>query len=201
MSYRMIVGLGNPGSEYAATRHNVGFRVLEAFALRHGADAWKRERKLQAELASLASADFGKLILLRPTTYMNASGTAVQKASSYFKIPPEQTVVVYDEINLPLGEVKLSLSGGPGGHNGLADLLAFLPPRFARVRIGIGAKPSKEMALADYVLGKLSPDEESIVGASMDRYLESLERLLREGPERAMNHINRKRITDDSNSI
>lgn len=201
MSYRMIVGLGNPGSEYAATRHNVGFRVVEAFARRHAADAWKRERKLQADLASLAQAEFGKLVLLKPATYMNASGAAVQKASSVFKIPPEQTVVIYDEINLSLGEVKLSLGGGPGGHNGLADVLAYLPPRFARVRIGIGAKPRKEMALADYVLGKLSPEEEAIVAASMDRYLESLERLLREGPERAMNHINRKRISDDSNSI
>lgn len=201
MSYRLIVGLGNPGSEYAQTRHNIGFRLVDAFARKHGSEPWKKDRKLKGELTTLVHPDFGKLILLKPTTYMNGSGTAVQKASSYYKIPPEQLVIAYDEINLPLGEVKLSVTGSAGGHNGLADILTVLPPRFARVRIGIGAKPHKEMALADYVLSKFSSDEETIVSASMERYVESLERLLRDGPEMAMNHINRKRKHDDSNSI
>lgn len=201
MSYRILVGLGNPGSEYAATRHNIGFRVLDAFAARHGASAWTKERKLKGEFATLASASLGKLILVKPQTYMNESGVCVQKACSYYKIPPEQVVIAYDEINLPLGEVKLSVSGGPGGHNGVADILSRLAPRFARLRCGIGQKPIKEMSLADYVLGTFTPDEETLVVASMDRYLESLERLLRDGPEKAMNHINRKQNNDDSNSI
>ncbi|MBK1879790.1 aminoacyl-tRNA hydrolase [Pelagicoccus mobilis] len=201
MSYRMIVGLGNPGSEYAKTRHNIGFRVVDAFAEKHGADAWKKERKQKGEIATLASSKLGKLILVKPTTFMNESGVCVQKLCSYYKIPPEEVVIVYDEINLGVGEVKLSVSGSAGGHNGLADIIARIAPRFARIRVGIGGKPHKEMPLADYVLGNFSADDESVVNASMDRYVESLELLLSLGPEMAMNQINRKRKNDDSNSI
>ena len=201
MPYRILVGLGNPGSEYDGTRHNVGFRVVDAFAARHGGSGWKRERSLKGELATVVHPDFGKLILLKPQTYMNGSGVSVQKACSFYKIPPEEMVIAYDEINLPVGEVKLSLSGSAGGHNGLADVLQRIAPRFARLRIGIGHKPRKEMALADYVLGKFASAEETLVNASMERYLDSLERLLRDGPEMAMNHINRKQNHDDSNSI
>lgn len=201
MSYRMIVGLGNPGSEYAKTRHNIGFRVVDAFAEKHGADAWRKERKQKGEIATLASEKLGKLILVKPTTFMNESGVCVQKLCSYYKIPPEEVVIVYDEINLGVGEVKLSMSGSAGGHNGLSDILARIAPRFARIRVGIGGKPHKEMPLADYVLGNFSEDDERVVGAAMDRYVESLELLLSLGPEMAMNQINRKRKNDDSNSI
>ncbi len=201
MSFRLVVGLGNPGSEYAATRHNAGFRVLDAFALSKGATAWRKERSFKGELADLSDSRHGKLVLLKPATFMNESGLSVQKVCSFYKIPPEQVVVLYDEINLALGEVKISLSGSAGGHNGLADLLVRIAPRFARLRIGIGRKPHKEMALADYVLGKFTPEEETLFTASMDRYVDSLVRLLRDGPEMAMNQINRKKKNDDSNSI
>ncbi|MDQ8179848.1 aminoacyl-tRNA hydrolase [Pelagicoccus sp. SDUM812005] len=201
MSFRMIVGLGNPGSEYADTRHNIGFRVVDAFAAKHGAEPWKKERKQKGEVALLSGSKFGKLILVKPTTFMNESGVCVQKLCSYYKIPPEEVVVVYDEINLDVGEVKLSMSGSAGGHNGLADILSRMPPRFARIRVGIGGKPDKEMPLADYVLGKFSSDDESVVSASMDRYVESIELLVALGPDLAMNQINRKRKNDDSNSI
>lgn len=201
MSYRMIVGLGNPGSEYANTRHNVGFRVVDAFAAKQGAEAWKLERKHKGEIAPLSSSKLGKLILVKPTTFMNESGVCVQKLCSFFKIPPEEVVVVYDEINLEVGDVKLSLSGSAGGHNGLADILSRIAPRFARIRVGIGGKPRKEMPLAEYVLGTFSSDDETVVAASMDRYVESIELLLELGPDGAMNQINRKRNTDDSNRI
>ncbi|MDQ8186931.1 aminoacyl-tRNA hydrolase [Pelagicoccus sp. SDUM812002] len=201
MSYRMIVGLGNPGSEYANTRHNVGFRVVEAFAAKQGAEAWKVERKQKGEIALLSGSKLGKLVLVKPTTYMNESGICVQKLCSYYKIPPEEVVVVYDEINLEVGEVKLSMTGSAGGHNGLSDIISRIAPRFARIRVGIGGKPLKEMPLADYVLGKFSSDDESVVSATMDRYVESIELLLSLGPELAMNQINRKRKPDDSNSI
>lgn len=197
----MIVGLGNPGSEYAETRHNIGFRVVEALAAKHGADAWKKDRKLKGEIATLSSSKLGKQILVKPTTFMNESGVCVQKLCSFYKIPPEEVIVVYDEINLSVGEVKLSMSGSAGGHNGLADILGRIAPRFARIRVGIGAKPDKEVPLADYVLGNFSNDDASVVAASMDRYVESIELLLTLGPELAMNQINRKRKNDDSNSI
>ncbi len=201
MSYRMIVGLGNPGSEYANTRHNVGFRVVDAFAAKQGAEAWRKERKQKGEVALLSSSKLGKLILVKPTTYMNESGVCVQKLCSYYKIPPEEVVIVYDEINLEVGEVKLSMSGSAGGHNGLSDIISRIAPRFARIRVGIGGKPHKEMPLADYVLGKFSSDDESVVSATMDRYVECIELLLSLGPDLAMNQINRKRKPDDSNSI
>lgn len=197
----MIVGLGNPGSEYDQTRHNIGFRVLDAFAAKHGAEAWNKDRKQKGEIATLNSAKLGKQILVKPTTFMNESGVCVQKLCSYFKIPPEEVVIVYDEINLSVGEVKLSMTGSAGGHNGLADILARIAPRFARIRVGIGSKPSKEITLADYVLGKFSSNDDTVVTATMERYLESIELLLTLGPEMAMNQINRKRKTDDSNSI
>ncbi len=197
----MIVGLGNPGSEYANTRHNIGFRVVDAFAEKHKAEAWTKERKQKGEVAILSSSKLGKLILVKPTTFMNESGVCVQKLCSYYKIPPEEVVVVYDEINLEVGEVKLSMSGSAGGHNGLADIISRIAPRFARIRVGIGGKPHKEMPLADYVLGKFSSDDESVVTASMDRYVESIELLIALGPDLAMNQINRKRKNDDSNSI
>lgn len=201
MSYRLIVGLGNPGSEYAATRHNIGFRVLDALASKRGADAWTKDRKMKGELASFSDPRQGKILLAKPTTFMNESGVCVQKLCSFHKIPPEEVVVVYDEINLPVGEVKLSVNGSAGGHNGLADILSRMPPRFARIRVGIGGKPIKEMPLADYVLGTFSTDDERVVAANMERYVESIETLLRLGPELAMNQINRKRNHDDSNSI
>ena len=201
MSYQLIVGLGNPGSEYANTRHNIGFRVLDAFASKHGADAWKKQRRLKCETSALPDSSLGKVHLVKPTTFMNESGTSAQKVCSFYKVPPEDVVIVYDEINLPLGEVKVSLKGSAGGHNGLESVLGRIAPRFARIRIGIGQKPCKEMDLADYVLGKFTTDEATLVNASMDRYVDSLERLLRDGPEKAMNHINRKQNNDDSNSI
>jgi len=201
VSYRLIVGLGNPGSEYALTRHNAGFRVVDAFAEAHGFGSWRSERKLKGTIADLQIAPIGRLILCKPNTLMNDSGVCVQKLCSFYRIPPEQVVLVYDEINLGVGELKLSLGGSAGGHNGLADILARIAPRFARLRIGIGGKPLKEMPLSEYVLKPFSDEDESVFMATMDRYLESLELLIRVGPEVAMNQINRKRKHDDSNSI
>lgn len=197
MSYRLIVGLGNPGSEYEGTRHNIGFRVLDAFAAKRSASSWEKNRNLKGDIAQLSQEGGCKLYLLKPRTFMNESGVSLQKTCSYYKIPPEEVIVIYDEINLDVGEVKLSLSGGPGGHNGVADILSRIKPSFARLRIGIGRKPLKEMDLADYVLGRFSPEDENLLSASMDRYLDCLERLVRDGAEAAMNHINRKPKTKD----
>ncbi len=191
MSFRLIVGLGNPGDAYETTRHNIGFRVLDAFAAKRGATDWSKNRNLKGDLCQVVVGD-SKLVLLKPRTYMNESGVSIQKTCSYYKIPPEEFIVVYDEINLNVGEVKVSASGGPGGHNGLSDIISRIKPTFARLRIGIGQKPHKEMDLSDYVLGKFSEEDDAVIGASMERYLDSLDRLLREGAEKAMNHINRK---------
>lgn len=190
MSYRLLVGLGNPGEECERTRHNIGFRVVDAFASAHGSN-WSRQRTLKGDLCQVVF-EGRKLYLLKPRTFMNESGVSIQKACSYYKVPPEETLVIYDDITLDVGAVKASVRGGTGGHNGLADIVARIKPSFGRLRIGIGQKPHKEMDLADYVLGRFSSDDETLISASMDLYLDSLDRLLREGLEKAMIHINRK---------
>ena len=192
MRFRLIVGLGNPGAAYEKTRHNIGFRAIENFARAKGAEEWQKNRKLKGEITQIEQDGTEKLYLLKPTTFMNESGISLQKVSSYYKIPPEEIVVIYDEINLDVGEVKISASGGPGGHNGLSDIIDRLKPTFVRVRIGIGRKTPKEIDLADYVLGKFSEEDETLIGASMERYLDCLDRLLDEGLEKAMNFVNRK---------
>jgi len=201
MSYRLIVGLGNPGIQYADTRHNVGFRVIDAFAAKSSAEPWKESRKHKALLSSTESHVGARVVLAKPTTFMNGSGLSVQKLCSYFKVPPEALLVIYDEINLPLGHAKISLSGSAGGHNGVADIVSKVKPAFARLRIGIGAKPNREVPLADYVLGKFTDDEESVVAASIAKHVEGIELLLRCGPELSMSKFNRKSKSDDSNSL
>ncbi len=192
MSYRLIVGLGNPGSEYEATRHNIGFRVIDAFAAKQGASEWTKNRNLKGDFSEFVSDEGAKVHLLKPRTFMNESGVSIQKTCSFYKIPPEEVIVIYDEINLEVGEIKVSTTGGSGGHNGLVDIISRINPTFTRLRIGIGQKTPKEMSLANYVLGKFSKEDESLIGASMERYLDCLDRLLREGADKAMIHINRK---------
>ena len=192
MGFRLIVGLGNPGAAYEKTRHNIGFRVVEQLAQAKGAEEWQKNRKLKGEVAQLEQKGSEKLYLVKPTTFMNESGVCLQKVSSYYKIPPEEVIVVCDEINLDVGEVKISVRGGPGGHNGLSDIIDRMKPTFTRVRIGIGQKTPKEIDLADYVLGKFSEEDETVIGASMERYINCLDRLLNEGSEKAMNFVNRK---------
>ena len=123
---------------------------------------------------------------------MNESGVSIQKVCSYYKVPPEETLIIYDDINFDVGVAKVSERGGSGGHNGLADIITRIKPTFTRLRIGIGQKTHKEMDLADYVLGKFSQEDHISINASMDYYLDCLERLIRDGTEKAMNHINRK---------
>ena len=162
MSYRLIVGLGNPGSEYEQTRHNIGFQVIDTFASKRGASAWSKNRNLKGDLSVFVPELDEKIYLLKPLTFMNESGVSIQKVCSYYRIPPEEVVVIYDEINLGVGEVKVSTSGGPGGHNGLSDIVFRIKPTFTRLRIGIGQKARKEMSLADYVLGKFSKEDERL---------------------------------------
>jgi len=200
MSCRLVVGLGNPGKEYEATRHNIGFRVIDHFASRNGAAAWATNRSLKGELASVDFAEIGTIRLLKPRTFMNESGVSVQKVCSYYKIPPEETLIIYDEINIEPGGAKLSVRGSAGGHNGLSDIIARIKPTFGRLRIGVGSKPHPEMDLADFVLGRFEKEEETLMNSSMSRFAEYVELILREGIEKAMISINRKPKPNDSNN-
>ncbi|MDQ2717923.1 MAG: aminoacyl-tRNA hydrolase [Chloroflexota bacterium] len=185
---KLLIGLGNPGSQYAQTRHNVGFRVVDMLATRHG---WKWSE--QRGRAILASGTIGaeKVVLAKPLTFMNLSGEAVGELLRWYKVSPEEIVVIYDEMDLPLGIVRLRPQGSAGGHNGIENIIRHLHTNeFPRVRVGIGRPTHKSMDTVRYVLGIPAGDERILLAASEERAVEAVELLLAEGIGTAMNTIN-----------
>ncbi|UQZ89404.1 aminoacyl-tRNA hydrolase [Deltaproteobacteria bacterium Smac51] len=164
---QLIVGLGNPGREYEATRHNAGFLALDRLAERQGFD---RPTHFKSSQISKGSIEGIKVVLAWPQTYMNLSGQAVQELASFYKIPGHDILVMHDEMDLPPGRLKLDLGGGAAGHNGLTSIMRHLPDEFCRLRIGIG-RPPKEFftnGSADYVLGRFLDLEWPEVDKSFD---------------------------------
>ena len=193
MSITVIAGLGNPGSKYRNTRHNIGFAVVDKLALKLGG-VWKHEAKFEAETAVVTYGD-SKLMLVKPQTFMNASGRALGAILRYRKFAAPSLMVIYDDITLDVGRPKLSLNGSGGGHNGIADLLEQVGAGFARYRIGVGAKPHKEMDLADYVLSKFTQDEQTLLAALTPTFIEHILLVIDNGTEPAMNFINQRTAT------
>lgn len=168
---RLIVGLGNPGKEYTDTRHNAGFWFLDEVAHKAGARLCL-ESRFHAQVAR-ANLYGEEIWLLAPQTYMNVSGQAVAALASYYKIAPEQMLVVHDELDLPPGTARLKRGGGAGGHNGLKDIIARLGADFWRLRIGIG-HPGDKNAVADFVLHRPSQPEEKLIRDALDQSLSTL---------------------------
>lgn len=193
MSIAVIAGLGNPGLKYRKTRHNIGFDVVDLLAAKYAA-SWKTEARLESDVAAITHGE-RKLMLLKPQTFMNDSGRALGAALRYRKLEADSMLVIYDDLTLELGRTKLSVNGSAGGHNGIADLLEQVGPGFVRYRIGIGAKPHKEMDLADYVLSKFTKDEQSILADRASTFLDQIDLVLNEGFESAMNTINQRKAT------
>ena len=191
MSITLVAGLGNPGPDYEKTRHNVGFVVLRALAEKLGV-TWKLQPSFEAFTARAEIGPGRSLILALPQTYMNESGRAVRKLAAYYKVPVDQTVVLYDDLNIDLGLVKVSVTGSAGGHNGVASLLEHLGDGFQRFRVGIGPKQPSQMDLKDFVLGKFTPAQQSLVETNLPHYVSGLTLLLQEGVARAMNTLNRR---------
>lgn len=188
MAVSVIAGLGNPGSEYRATRHNIGFEVVDALAASEAA-LWKEEKRFDGEVAKVMLG--GRAItLLKPHTFMNDSGRSLGAFLRFLKLPTTDLCVVYDDITLEPGRLKLSLDGGAGGHNGITSVLQHIGQGFIRYRIGIGPKAHPQMKLSDWVLGKQTTEEKAIFSARMPVYLEGLHYLASEGIERAMNQFN-----------
>lgn len=187
----LVVGLGNPGKEYAGTRHNVGFDVVELLARRHGGSLKAgKERSLVTEVRI-----GGRLVVLaEPTTYMNLSGEAVAPLVRRFGIEePERLVVVQDELDLPLGAVRVKVGGGLAGHNGLRSIKAHLHSAdFVRVRIGVGKPPSKEHG-ADHVLRKVGKGERAELDVAVEEAADAVELILDEGAAAAMTQVNARR--------
>ena len=183
---RMIVGLGNPGKEYADTRHNTGFKVVDSLAETIGISVIKRKFGARFESGEFSGK---KLILLKPWQYMNRSGQAVATAAGFYKIDISQLIVVTDDMDLDLGRIRLRYKGSAGGHNGLADIIQKLGTNeFARCRVGIGR--SAEMDTVGYVLDKPREDEKTLLTASIERTRNAILCWIEQGIETAMNKFN-----------
>ena len=192
MSLWLVVGLGNPGAEYAANRHNIGFMVVDALAKELGAGPFRA--KLNGELTEASHRD-DKLILLKPQQYMNLSGISVQKASAFYKIAPAQTLVVHDEIDLPYERLRLKLGGGHGGHNGLRSMTEHLGPDYLRLRCGVGkpeANGDRERVVG-HVLGDFSKTEQKTLGVFVAEAASAVLAVITKGTTLAMNEVNRER--------
>lgn len=156
----MIVGLGNPGKEYEDTRHNIGFKCLDAFARAQAVDKWSDKRDLKCQLAQTTAGD-NRIILVKPQTYMNLSGEAAQAAAGFYKIPTSCIVAVYDEIDIPFGQIRTRSGGGDGGHNGVKSLIQHLGEEFGRLRVGTNNSDAINYKSEDFVLSRFNSDETS----------------------------------------
>ncbi|HEX8372156.1 MAG TPA: aminoacyl-tRNA hydrolase [Chthoniobacterales bacterium] len=181
---RLIIGLGNPGRQYAGTRHNVGFEVLDRLVGRKNL-RWQGHRQFQGELASEA-----RVIYLKPQTYMNLSGQSASQVARFYKLEPAQCLVVVDDIALDLGRLRMRKSGSAGGHNGLKSLIAhFQTDAFPRLRIGVG-EVSAGRDLSDHVLSPFSKSDREKIEPVLDRAAEAVEYACSSGVEPAMNLYN-----------
>jgi len=183
---RLIVGLGNPGTEYARTRHNAGFQLLDELARRHGA-TFRSEPRHRAELAraSIAGTD---VWLLKPMSYMNHSGEAVRSVATFYKVPLQSILVAYDELDFAPGSVRLKQGGGAAGHNCMRDVIAQMGDGFWRMRIGIGHPGDRSLVL-DYVLGRPSATDRELIDAALAAAADAVPILLTEGAQIAMNRL------------
>ena len=188
----LIAGLGNPGPRYQATRHNLGFRLVDELARKCGvADSAFRDR-FNGQLAS-ATFEGTEVLLLRPQTFMNESGRSVQAACTFYKIKPSELVVAHDELDLPFADVRLKKGGGDGGNRGIRSVSGALGPDYVRIRLGIGRPPPDFRGdPADFVLQAFPPTEQPEVEKMLGRAVEAVSLLLSLGLEKAMNRINQR---------
>jgi len=188
---KLIVGLGNPGQEYQRTRHNVGFLLLDELASSEGVD-FSLQSRFFGSLAEVMT-EQGKVYLLKPNTFMNRSGQSVSSVMKYFKITPKEILIVHDELDFSVGEMKLKFSGGHGGHNGLRDIISALASKdFLRLRLGID-RPVASSLVADYVLSDFSKSDAKDIEQLFRDFISRLPILYKEGYESLMQEINAKK--------
>jgi PTH1 family peptidyl-tRNA hydrolase len=192
MSIRLVVGLGNPGPEYDGTRHNIGFAVVDRLAAEFGL-TWERSAKRHAFVATCAG-----ILLVKPMSYMNRSGEPLRAVADFYKIDPQQVLVVLDDMSLPLGRLRLRTGGSSGGHNGLESILVQLgTAEVARLRIGIGAAPADSSV--DHVLSGFLEEEQPLVRSTIDRAAKAVKCAIDNGLVSAMNNFNKPdEKTDES---
>ena len=186
----LIAGLGNPTKEYDKTRHNVGFSVIDVLADRYRIDISEKKHKA---LCGRGVIEGQKVLLLKPQTFMNLSGESIRAAADYYKIEPEEMIVIYDDISLDPGQLRIRLKGSAGGHNGIKNIIANLGTQdFPRIKVGVGAKPPR-MDLADYVLSRFGAGEQKLMEEAFGEAAEAAVMMMTDGAERAMNHFNAKK--------
>lgn len=186
---KMIVGLGNPGREYARTRHNVGFDVVERVAERIGT-GWRRSWRWPVEVGE-GSLGGRTVWLVKPRTFMNASGPPVAAWARKKGVAPADVLVVYDDVDLPVGQLRLRKKGGPGGHNGMKSVIAaFGTEEFPRLRVGVGRPEGGGRDMVEHVLSTFAPDEREAMDAARARAADAIERAVEQGLDRAMNEFN-----------
>ena len=186
----LIVGLGNPGSDYVNTRHNAGFQAVDALAAELGVKV--NNIKFKA-LCAAANYRGQKLLLMKPETFMNASGIAVEAAAHFYKLPPERVLVLFDDISLPVGKIRVRKSGSAGGHNGIKSIIAMLHTEdVPRVKIGVGAKPHPDYDLADWVLSAFSKQEQPELDRALGNARDAALCIVTDGCEKAAANFNGK---------
>jgi PTH1 family peptidyl-tRNA hydrolase len=188
-SLYLVAGLGNPGSEYARTRHNAGFLAVEEFGRKFNV-RWKEEGRFQAQVAR-ASVGAAKVVLCEPQTYMNSSGEAIAPLAGFYKILPANILVVVDDADLPLGQLRLRPAGSSGGHHGLESIEKHLGSgNFARLRIGIGRTDKALREITGHVLGRFSAEEKPLLDKILERVASQIECYLSSGIQKAMSQFN-----------
>ena len=186
----IIAGLGNPSKEYEKTRHNAGFDTIDLLAEKLGIDLTEKKHRAYCGKGMIGTE---KVLLLKPQTFMNNSGESLRDAADFYKVEPEQILVIYDDISLEPGQLRIRMKGSAGGHNGIKSIIAHLKTQdFPRIKIGVGATPER-MDLADYVLSRFSPAEREKMEESFREGAEAVITFLKDGKDAAMNQYNRKK--------
>lgn len=185
----LIAGLGNPTREYEKTRHNVGFEAIDILADKAGTTVTEKKHKALYGKGYIGGQ---KVVLAKPQTYMNLSGESIREIADFYKIEPENIIILCDDINLSEGQLRIRLKGSAGGHNGLKNIISHLGTQeFPRIRIGVGEKP-RGMDLADYVLGRFPKEQQTVMEEAYRDAAEAACMMIEDGADAAMNHYNRK---------
>ena len=188
---KMMVGLGNPGNEYAGTRHNVGWMLVDALAEHLGINEWRSREKGMVAEGRIGSE---KILLVKPLTYMNNSGECVGPLMRWYKLEPEDIMAAHDDMDIPIGTIRIRKKGSAGGHNGINSLLSHIgSENFGRLRIGIG-RPQPGWSVINHVLAQFNDQEQEEIGDAIKQLIPAVECMVLEGPDMAMNKFNPKKV-------